>query len=139
MTSTVVGRPCVGGGSWTCSPETGGPAAGQQLAGGVNRWSSQATDPSGHPSSVGTAQDSRNLRKEFRTYAEASGFRHSFHEFRHFFATVASSEVTLESLSKVLGHRRRATTSDIYGHLYEPDARKVTNAVERVLRADDRA
>jgi integrase len=91
------------------------------------------------PSSVGTPQDSRNLRRDFRTYAEASGFRHSFHELRHFFATVAASEVTLESLSKVLGHKRRATTSDIYGHLYEPDARKVTNAVEKVLRADDSA
>lgn len=91
------------------------------------------------PSSVGTPQDSRNLRKEFRTYAEASGYRHSFHELRHFFATVAASEVTLESLSKVLGHQRRATTSDVYGHLYEPDARKVTNAVEKVLRTDGTA
>jgi integrase len=91
------------------------------------------------PSSVGTPQESRNLRKKFRTYAEVSGYRHSFHEVRHFFATVAASEVTLESLSKVLGHKRRATTSDIYGHLYEPDTRKVSNAVEQVLRADDTA
>jgi len=67
------------------------------------------------------------------------GYRHSFHELRHFFATVGASEVALASLPKVLGHKRRATTSDIYGHLYEPDARKVTNAVEKVLRADDTA
>lgn len=89
------------------------------------------------PSSIGTPQDSRNLRKELRVYADKAGYRHSFHELRHFFATVASSQVTLETLSKVLGHRRRATTSDIYGHLYEPDARKVTTAVEAVLLADE--
>lgn len=85
------------------------------------------------PTSVGTPQDSRNLRKDLRDIAEKSGYRHSFHELRHVFATIAASEVSMASLSKVLGHRRMATTSDLYAHLYDPDAVKATEAVSNVF------
>ena len=85
------------------------------------------------PSTVGTAQDSRNLRKDLTLIAEEAGYRHSFHELRHVFATIAASEVSMASLSKVLGHRRLATTSDLYAHLYDPDAVKATEAVSNVF------
>lgn len=85
------------------------------------------------PTSIGTPTDARNLRKELAVYAKESGYRHSFHELRHVFATIAASEVNMSALSKVLGHRRLATTSDLYAHLYEPDATRAAAAVARVL------
>ncbi len=85
------------------------------------------------PTHVGTPQDARNLRKDLRVIAEEAGYRHSFHELRHVFATVAASEVSMASLSKVLGHRRLSTTSDLYAHLYDPDAAKATKAVSDAL------
>ena len=85
------------------------------------------------PTRVGTPQDSRNLRKDLKLIAEKAGYRHSFHELRHVFATIAASEVSMASLSKVLGHRRMAITSDLYAHLYDPDAVKATEAVSNVL------
>lgn len=85
------------------------------------------------PTNVGTPQDARNLRKEFRLIARRAGYRHSFHELRHVFATVAASEVSMASLSKVLGHRRLSTTSDLYAHLYAPDAVKATQAISDAL------
>lgn len=85
------------------------------------------------PTGVGTPQDSRNLRKDLREIAGRAGYRHSFHELRHVFATIAASEVSMASLSKVLGHRRMATTSDLYAHLYDPDAVKATEAVSNVF------
>lgn len=85
------------------------------------------------PSVVGTPQDSRNLRKDLMLIADKAGYRHSFHELRHVFATIAASEVSMASLSKVLGHRRMATTSDLYAHLYDPDAVKATEAVSNVF------
>ena len=86
------------------------------------------------PTSIGTPQDSRNLRKQLGELKEKSGYRHSFHELRHFFATVAASEVPMSSLSKVLGHRRLATTSDLYSHLYAPDASRASAAVGKALK-----
>lgn len=85
------------------------------------------------PSSVGTPQDSRNLRKELRKFAALAGYQGSFHQLRHLFATVAASKVTLTSLSKVLGHRRTATTADLYAHLYDRDAVDASAAVASVL------
>lgn len=85
------------------------------------------------PTNVGTPQDARNLRKDLRVIAEKAGYRHSFHELRHVFATVAASEVSMASLSKVLGHRRLSTTSDLYAHLYDPDAVKATRAISDAL------
>lgn len=89
------------------------------------------------PTSIGTPTDARNLRKDLTTLAKESGYRHSFHELRHVFATIAASEVSMSALSKVLGHRRLATTSDLYSHLYAPDAARATAAVARALGAKE--
>lgn len=85
------------------------------------------------PSAVGTPQDPRNLRKPFRDLASACGFPGSFHELRHFYASVSATEVSIASLSKILGHKRQATTTDTYGHLYPGDAAKAGKAVQRAL------
>lgn len=87
------------------------------------------------PTNVGTPQDARNLRKGFRVIAKRAGYRHSFHELRHVFATIAASEVTETSLAKVMGHRKVSTTTDLYAHLYEPDGRRVTKAVSDALKS----
>lgn len=64
----------------------------------------------------------RNLRKVLREIAKKAGHQRSFHESQHTFATIPASEVSRASLSRILGHRRMATTSDLYAHLHDPDA-----------------
>lgn len=87
------------------------------------------------PTSVGTAQDSRNLRKDLAPIAKEAGYPGSFHSLRHVFATIAASSVSLAALSKVLGHRRVSTTSDLYAHLYDPDAAMAVDAVDAAFGA----
>jgi integrase len=49
---------------------------------------------------------------------------------RHAFATVAMSVLpSTTPVSKVLGHRKEATTRDLYGHLRDDDSRAVADAV----------
>lgn len=86
------------------------------------------------PTSVGTMRDPRNVRKDLRPVAAAAGFAGSFHALRHFVASVALAETANETLTaKVLGHARRATTTDVYGHLLDEDALGVSAALERRL------
>jgi integrase len=86
------------------------------------------------PSSVGTPQDARNLRRDLRPLATAAGFPGSFHSLRHYYASVALSAVPEASVSKVLGHAKRATTTDVYGHLRESDAGMVAVAVSVAVK-----
>lgn len=81
------------------------------------------------PSAVGTVWDPRNARKVLRPLTEAVGFPGSFHALRHYVATVAVSTVPVAVASKVLGHKRTATTTDLYAHLLDSDAGKVAVAV----------
>jgi integrase len=87
------------------------------------------------PSSVGTPQDARNVRKILRPLTDAVGFPGSFHALRHFVASVALSSVPLPVVSKVLGHKRAATTTDLYAHLLESDAGSVAVAVNVAVKA----
>lgn len=87
------------------------------------------------PSSVGTVQDHRNVRPAFTPIARRAGFPGSFHALRHFTASVALSSVPLPVVSKVLGHRHMATTTDTYHHLLESDAGKVTLAVSLAVKS----
>ncbi len=68
----------------------------------------------------GFKESSQGLRE----IAEKAGYRHSFHELRHVFATIAASEVSMASLSKILGHRRLATTSDLVRTPLRPRCRQ---------------
>jgi integrase len=86
------------------------------------------------PTSVGTVRDSNNARKELRQAAPA--FPGSFHGLRHAFATAAVSVLPSDAaVAKVLGHARRATTTDLYGHLRADDSRAVADVVAAQLAA----
>ena len=85
------------------------------------------------PTSVGTPQESRNLRHALRDLREAADFHGSFHTLRHVFATVAAGEVPMVSSSKVLGHKKLSTTTDLYAHLYAPSAQAAVDAVGEAM------
>lgn len=85
------------------------------------------------PTTVGTPMDARNLRKDLRPVAARAGFVGSFHQLRHFVASVSVGTAGVEVTAKVLGHARVATTVDTYGHLVDSDAAAVSSAVSRVL------
>lgn len=91
------------------------------------------------PSAVGTVWDPRNARKVLRPLAEGVGFPGSFHALRHYVATVAVSTVPLAVASKVLGHKRTATTTDLYAHLLESDAGLVAVAVSLAVNEGRKA
>jgi integrase len=84
------------------------------------------------PSAVGTVRDPNNVRSELRK--AAPWFPGSFHGLRHAFATAAVSVLPSDAaVAKVLGHRRRATTTDLYGHLRGDDSRAVAETVAAQL------
>lgn len=85
------------------------------------------------PYSVGTVQDSRNLRKALRPRAASVGFPGSFHALA-LVASVAVSSVPLTVVSKVLGRQRASATTDLYSHLLESDAGSVAVAVTVAVR-----
>ena len=87
------------------------------------------------PSEVGTPWDPRNARKVLRPMATKAKFPGSFDALRHHFATVAISSVPLPVAAKILGHKRAATTSDVYGHLLESDAGQVALSVSSSAKA----
>jgi integrase len=85
-------------------------------------------------SEVGTAMDPRNLRKDLRPVAARFGWPGPLHSLRHLLASAALAETGNEGLTaKVLGHARRATTTDVYGHLWVDDALGLSSAVGRRL------
>lgn len=81
------------------------------------------------PSSVGTPRDPHNLRRELKRHAAAVGFPGSFHALRHWYASMAVTLVPDVTVSKLLGHARTSTTTDLYAHLRESDAARVAVAV----------
>lgn len=87
------------------------------------------------PSTIGTAQDPNNVRRDLRRYASAVGFPGSFHALRHWFASLAVTLAPDVSVAKVLGHARVSTTTDIYSHLRESDASKIAVAVSVAVKA----
>lgn len=87
------------------------------------------------PTNVGTPRTPATSARASALSPKRAGYRHSFHELRHVFATIAASEVTETSLAKVMGHRKVSTTTDLYAHLYEPDGRRVTKAVSDALNS----
>ena len=93
------------------------------------------------PSSVGTPQDPNNIRARLRPIAKRAGFPASFHALRHFMVSVAaSSGAAIAVIAKVVGHKRVATTVDLYAHLLDEDALAVSSAVSsavtRAVRAE---
>lgn len=89
------------------------------------------------PTAVGTVRDPHNVRRRFRAIAEPIGYKGAFHTLRHY-ATVSAIEanVPMPQISKALGHKRIATTQDIYGHLTENMASKFATAVNLAVKLD---
>lgn len=87
------------------------------------------------PSSIGTPQDARNLRNELRPIAATVGFPGSFHQLRHFVASVALSQTGGNdvAVARMLGHAKTETTRNVYGHLIGEDAVLISEAIERHL------
>ncbi len=92
----------------------------------------------------GTPIDQRNFYREFRRVCETAGLGHWHpHELRHSAASLMLAQgVPLHVVSQVLGHSSIRLTSDVYGHLLEPDRASAALAMDEVLwarapRADD--
>jgi len=56
--------------------------------------------------------------------------KRTFHQVRHTFASVAISQgLSIQAVSKILGHEKTSITFDIYGHLMTGDAETVVKVV----------
>ena len=73
------------------------------------------------PSSIGTPQDPHNVRRVFKRIGATVGFDGSFHALRHWFASLAVTVMPDVTVSKILGHARTSTTTDLYAHLRASD------------------
>jgi integrase len=87
------------------------------------------------PTSIGTARDPHNARTVLKPLAVASGFPGSFHALRHWFASIAVTLAPDVTVSKVLGHARTSTTTDLYAHLRASDAARIAVAVSVAVNA----
>lgn len=85
--------------------------------------------------SKGTPIDPRNFYREFRRICDEAGLGlwHP-HELRHSAASLMLAQgVKLHVVSQVLGHSSIRMTSDVYGHLLEPDRQDAALAMESLL------
>jgi integrase len=83
----------------------------------------------------GTPIDPRNFYREFRRACDRAGLGpwHP-HELRHSAASLMLAQgVKLHVVSQVLGHSSIRMTSDVYGHLLEPDRRDAAVAMDSLL------
>jgi integrase len=90
--------------------------------------------------SKGTPIDPRNFYREFRNICDRAGLGHWHpHELRHSAASLMLAQgVKLHVVSQVLGHSSIRMTSDVYGHLLEPDREEAALAMGALLwDADD--
>ena len=83
----------------------------------------------------GTPIDPRNFYREFRALCDEAGLGHWHpHELRHSAASLMLAQgVKLHVVSRVLGHASIRMTSDVYGHLLEPDRREAADAMGALL------
>ena len=88
--------------------------------------------------SKGTPIDPRNFYRSFRAICDAAGLGQWHpHELRHSAASLMLAQgVKLHVVSQVLGHSSIRMTSDVYGHLLEPDRRGAALAMDSLLWGD---
>jgi integrase len=87
----------------------------------------------------GTPLDPRNFYREFRKICNQAGLGpwHP-HELRHSAASLMLAQgVKLHVVSQVLGHSSIRITSDVYGHLLEPDREQAALALGALLWDDN--
>ncbi len=87
----------------------------------------------------GTPIDPRNFYREFRLICDAASLGHWHpHELRHSAASLMLAEgVKLHVVSQVLGHSSIRMTSDVYGHLLEPDREEAASAMGALLWSNE--
>ncbi len=85
--------------------------------------------------SKGTPIDPRNFYRDFRAICDEAGLgRWHPHELRHSAASLMLAQgVKLHVVSQVLGHSSIRMTSDVYGHLLDPDRREAATAMGALL------
>jgi integrase len=77
------------------------------------------------------------LSARFRRALVATGLSFRFHDLRHFAASAWLEEggMSMQAVSRAVGHKRIATTVDTYGHRLNPEVdRRTAEAIERLLR-----
>ena len=86
-------------------------------------------------SRIGTPLDPRNFYRQFRKLCDEAGLgRWHPHELRHSAASLMLAQgVKLHVVSQVLGHSSIRMTSDVYGHLLEPDRHEAAVAMGALL------
>ena len=86
---------------------------------------------------VGTAQDARNLVRRYHVAREALGLPNvPWHHLRHFAASsMLAAGVDLFVVSRVLGHTSVATTAGAYGHVQPSQLRDAAARMDAILRA----
>ena len=79
--------------------------------------------------------DPRNLLREFKKVCVEAGLGNwHLHELRHSAASLMLAQgVKLQVVSEVLGHSSIRMTSDVYGHILDPDREKAAEAIASVL------
>ena len=84
------------------------------------------------PSKFGTPTDLSNLRKEYNQLIEKAGLRRiRFHDLRHTVASILlSNKIPLVVVSKILGHAKVSTTSDIYYHFIPASSDEASNFMD---------
>ena len=107
------------------------------VAGMRSKSSVWTTEDLAFPTAIGTVRDPRNVRTRLRPITAKIGYKGSFHSLRHY-ATVSALEasVPMAQISKALGHKRIATTLDVYGHLTENMGQKFATAVNLAVKLD---
>jgi integrase len=90
-------------------------------------------------SSIGTPIDPRNLYRDFQKVCRLAGLGDWHpHELRHSAASLMLAQgVKIQVVSQVLGHSSIRMTSDVYGHLLDPDRQEAAQAMGILLWSDD--
>lgn len=85
--------------------------------------------------SVGTALEPRNVNRDWTAVCERAGVKVRLHDLRHAAASLAfEAGAALEEVQAMLRHTRRATTADVYVHVFESVRRGTADRMDGVLR-----
>ena len=88
-------------------------------------------------SEVGTALDAANVRRGFRRIAKAAGLKAQEwtpRELRHSFVSLLSSGgLSIEQISRLVGHSSTAVTETVYRHQLVPVVEDGATAMDRLF------
>jgi integrase len=87
-------------------------------------------------STIGTALDPSNVRREFRKITEAAGLGAGWapRDLRHTFVSLMSADgVPIEEIARLAGHNKTSTTELIYRHELRPVITTGAEVMDRIL------